>query len=774
MNRLYACVAFILLGLGLYADNAGAYAGKGGAPLLKIRAGRHPGFLRIVIEGPGALISKGKVARKDGGIIVKFPDAGFAVQKDTLPFGLTQEKNMLAFSLDNFGNFKTFSLREPDRLVIDVYGTVYERKKQVVPPPKTALRKRKTIKAKKHPQVEKAEKSAAQSDGGSEIKRPGNNTYTAAVNKHTRDYGFIPEEYNRVTAILKSGKAYAALKELASFKPGNAASVAARHYLYGEAFSMLKNYHDAVNHYRMAYIYAVDPELREHALFKRAETYRKIGLLYEARADYLVFIKDFPSSAYIGKAHLNLADTLKEMGRYREAVEHYAKAGTGPEALFGMANALQRLGRIEEARKAYAVALAAYKDYPKKSPETYFLIAENMRMAGETEEAERLLSMIRYGPFKYRAELSLGLIAMQRSDPDEAVQRFKSAARSEDRRIKVQALFNLHKAYLGKNKLKEAISVLEEIRINYPDSPAYRAAILELSGLYRKEGRLRDSVSLLKELVYGKEPPAEVFTMLEEILLEASGKAENRRAAGEFTELWREVGQWLLDESRENFLIKIAGRLRYEGRAFLDICSWLIENGSARARAGAAVLLADYYIGMGDAEVSAGYLEIARQAHAGGDDFLRVRAKIARAGGDPVSALESIMAVKEFKDDDLAMLGDIIYDLAEKKRMKKVWKAVALYEKKLAASQWKAADYVRLADILYENNEKKKALRYYRAAYRKDPSDEWTVYRIAYLTGMPRSKDLYSRIEKGDTLLSRLAGIRLMEIGIMDKVKEVY
>ncbi len=773
MNRLYACIAFILLSFSLYADNSAAYVAKGGTPTLKIRAGRHPDFLRIVIEGQGALISKGKVTRRDGSIIVSFPDAGFAVQKDTLPFELRRKKGLLMFSPGKFSRLKTFSLREPDRLVIDVYGTVYKQKRPD-PPPKTALRKKKIIKAKKQPQAEKAGKTEARSNTESQTGRPENRTYTASVNKQGEDYGFIPDEYKKVTAILKSGKAYAALKELLSYRPDGTASIAAYHYLYGEAFSMLKNYPDAVKHYRMAYIYAVDRELREHALFKRAEAYRKTGLLHEARADYLVFIREFPSSAYIERAHLKLADTLSEMGKYREAVRHYSKGGTGPEALFGMANALQRLGEVEEARKAYAAALAAYKDYPKRSPETYFLIGENMLMAGETEAAERHLSMIRSGPFKYRADLSLGLIAMQRSDPDEAVQRFKSAARSGDRRIRARALFNLHTAYLRKNKLKEAISALEEIRINYPDSPVYKAAIFGLSELYRKEGRLKDSISLLKELVYGKEPPAEVFTRLEEILLEASKKAENRRAAGEFTELWNEVGQWRLDESREEFLIKIAGRLRYEGRPFLDICSWLIENGSARAAARAALLLADYYIGMGDTEISGDYLEIARQSHGGGDDFFRVRAKIERAAGDPVSALKSITAVREFKDNDLALLGDIIYDLAEKKQRKKLWKAVALYERKLAASQWKAADYVRLADILYENNEKKKALRYYRAAYRKDPSDEWTVYRVAYLSGMHDSKDLYSRIKKGDSLLSRLAGVRLMEIGIMDKINEVY
>ncbi len=775
MNRLYAVIPFILLSFTLYADNINASVRNSGDSLLKLRAGRHPGFLRIVLEGPGPLISKGKITQKDSRIIVRLPDAGFTVQKDTLPFSFTQKKNLLVFSLEKFNKFKSFSLKNPNRLVIDVYGKGYKPKKRINPGPKAALQKRKKIKAKRQLQTGKAKKTGAQSNTEPESKTSENKTSLTDINnKDRREYDFIPDKYKKVSGILKSGKAYAALKELAAYKPDDAASIAAYHFLYGEAFSMLKSYPDAVNHYRMAYIYAADYKLREQALFKRAEAYRKIGLLYEAKADYLVFIRDFSSSAYIEKAHLKLADTLSEMGKYRDAVEHYAKAGRGPEALFGKANALQRLQRVEEARKAYAEALALDKDYPKRSPETYFLIGENMRMAGEMEDAERHLSMIQYGPFKYEAALSLGFIAMQRSDPDEAIRRFKSAARSEDRKIKVEALFNLHTAYLKKNKLKEAISTLEEIRINYPDSPMYKAALLELSELYRKEGRLKDSISLLKELVYGKEPPAEAFTRLEKILLDASERVENRGGGGEFTELWKEVGQWLLDESREGFLLKIAGRLRNEGRPFLDICSWLIENGSARARARAALLLADYYIEMGDIDVSTRYLDIARQSNERGDDFLRVKIKIDRAAGDTDSALQNITAVKKFKNNDLELLGDIISDLIKKTRTKKAWKAIALYEKKLAASKWQAADYVRLADILYENNEKKMALKYYRTAYSKDPADEWTVYRIAYLTGLPESKDMYRSIEKGDTLLSRLAGVRLMEISVMDKVKEVY
>ena len=76
--------------------------------------------------------------------------------------------------------------------------------------------------------------------------------------------------------------------------------------------------------------------------------------------------------------------------------------------------------------------------------------------------------------------------------------------------------------------------------------------------------------------------------------------------------------------------------------------------------------------------------------------------------------------------------------------------------------------------MLLEDNKMNRALRYYRIAYGKDPDDEWTVYRLGYGESMPESKEMYNRLQKGGSLISRLAKTRLMEIDLQSKVDEVY
>ncbi len=79
-----------------------------------------------------------------------------------------------------------------------------------------------------------------------------------------------------------------------------------------------------------------------------------------------------------------------------------------------------------------------------------------------------------------------------------------------------------------------------------------------------------------------------------------------------------------------------------------------------------------------------------------------------------------------------------------------------------------------MADLLYANDEKSKALKYYRIALRKEPSDQWAAYRIGQDAEAKESKEMFTRLEKDDSLLGRLAKTKIMEIDLLNKVKEVY
>jgi tetratricopeptide (TPR) repeat protein len=751
---------FMLITLFPLLNIAIASVHEEGADLLQIRAGEHSGFMRIVMEGHGSIVSEGKVSQQGKDIIVRFADKNFEIKKTGLPFTCTADKDAVMFSLKQTGRLKSYSLQDPSRFVIDVYPKEEEVKKQT----------RSEIK----PKVEKAEKIKTETAPEIPIKDNAGLKESNAIAKPEKDYdekNIIPEKYKAMWSLLEAGNFYAVLKELPGHKPENAESIAALNYIYAKANIMAKQYLDAVKYLRLAYIYATDNSLKEQALLKRAGIYLELKLIYEARADYLVFIRDFPSSRYIEKAYSGLAESLYKIGLLQEALEYFKKSGRSTEVLYGMANTLQKLEMVADARKTYAEAMVLDNAYLKNSPETNFLLGENMRMSGDLDNAKKHLSQIESGPYKDNAIISLGLISMDESNIKEAVKQFNTAAQSKDQKVKVQALFNSSLAYLKEGKFKEATASLEEIRHNHIDSNMYKDTLLLLSKIYKKGGRIKEAVSLLKELVYGKQPPADAFSTLEEIVLETSAKSSTDGLT--FVKLWNQVGQWLVNDTREEFLLKVAKRLRHEGKPFIDLCSWLVENASEQARGKAAIDLADYYSGIGNTVMSRDYINIAKDSRETGDTILRVEAKILHSEGEQTAALKQIMMIKEIEKSDLALLGNIISDIDDPE-MKDVMKAIAFYEKKLNEADWDAETYINLADVLYANNDTDKAIKYYRIAIEKGPENEWVMYRLARDTGRPEAEEILKRLQKGDDVFARLAKSKLMEKNLINRVKEVY
>lgn len=108
--------AFLLFFIFLSAHVSGADSYK-----IKLRAGQHAEFLRIVLEGPASVISKAIVNQKAKNIQVVFPDAAVSIedQKSAVAYKKTAEDTIIFFPSD-FSGFKVFTLTNPDRLVIDL------------------------------------------------------------------------------------------------------------------------------------------------------------------------------------------------------------------------------------------------------------------------------------------------------------------------------------------------------------------------------------------------------------------------------------------------------------------------------------------------------------------------------------------------------------------------------------------------------------------------------------------------------------------------------
>ena len=108
--------AFLLFFIFLSAQVSGAESYK-----IKLRAGQHAEFLRIVLEGPASVISKAIVNQKAKNIQVVFPDTAISIddQKSAVAYKKTAEDTIVFFPSD-FSAFKVFTLQNPDRLVIDL------------------------------------------------------------------------------------------------------------------------------------------------------------------------------------------------------------------------------------------------------------------------------------------------------------------------------------------------------------------------------------------------------------------------------------------------------------------------------------------------------------------------------------------------------------------------------------------------------------------------------------------------------------------------------
>ena len=435
---------------------------------------------------------------------------------------------------------------------------------------------------------------------------------------------------------------------------------------------------------------------------------------------------------------------------------------------------MQQLERVNDAKEIYRKAKLADDTYPEKSQETFYLFGENLRMSGDLENAKKHLSKIFNGPYRESANISLGLISLKEGNISEAISKFMTASNSQERKIRISGLFNLALAHLKAGKIKEATENLETIRHDYVDSFIYNDTLLALAKIYRKEEKTRQSLSMLKELVYGKHPPQEAFNELEKIILDSPHETDKEDTNKmNVAEIWKEVGQWLVDEKREKFLVSVSEKLRNYGMPFIELSGWIIKNASHGARGTVALNLADYYAGIGEISMAKLYLAMAINKKLPADDVLRVEVKILSASGKRKMAMDKLVQIKNIGKEDIVMLGNVMFDIRNPKS-KTVQKGIEFYKKVLAKSDWDADAYIRLADILDMSGRGSEAMEYYRIALKKDPDNEWAIYRIGRWSDRNESKEMFSMLQNGDSLLSRIAKTELTGMNILNKVREVY
>jgi tetratricopeptide (TPR) repeat protein len=567
--------------------------------------------------------------------------------------------------------------------------------------------------------------------------------------------------------MVKQKKPHEALQDLAFYKPSRDER-STYHYIYAQALVQIKNLYASIEHYRLAYIYAGADADREQLLLERADVYAQMGYYSEAAVCLDVFLKTFPRSERVQQAELGIAVARYHLGEYREALAHYDKAGDSLPARYGRANTLQSLGRTAEAHDIYRVLIGTDPQAINSSPETMYNLGENYRQTGALEEAKIYLNTVKELRLKEKAAISLGLIAMATKDHKTAIQQFTAAAASTDRHIQRQAIMYRADAFMQNGRLDEAETALAEIRKSHPYGAEYDTAALMLARIYRAKGNLNGVASLLKELIYRRTPSSAALDELDAILVET-------RDRDALLKLWTSAGRWLMESSRSSSLLKIAEGLRYSGQPFLDLCAWLVKNGSDEVKSQARLLLADFHAEGGDAATAWGYLSRAR-VYGENDPVLRVKVKAYLANKDQLNAARAIMALRDLQDKDLLLLLDLIRSLKNKDLEQALHFCFWTFAKESAAP----LVAVRFADVLYDAGRTKEALVYYQAAVAdikpgtlnqsRTVDREWAQYRIAALTRGETSLLALQELQSSKGTLGRLATAELKVRALKEKV----
>ncbi len=571
----------------------------------------------------------------------------------------------------------------------------------------------------------------------------------------------LTPELAKARTLLQAGKASEAAAQLGAYRPPRE-SAALYHYLFAQALAGAKRHDQAIDHYRLAYLFAADRELREKALLLRGDTYGLLGLHYEARCDFAVFLKMFPDSARGDQARLGLARSLYRTGRYREAIAAFEMLPASEEALFGRANALQRLGMTAEAGAAYREAMQKGTTYLQSSEETAYLRGENALAGQNPAEARQYLSLVKSPELKAAAELSLGRMASAAGRLQAAEQHFRAALSGRDRGTRRAALLCLAELQMKDGRKREAQQNLQEIRLHHPYNREYDAAILLTARICREEGKYADAARSLKELVFRRNPSREALDQFELMLREVKGKKDREQ----LDELWKSVGTWMMDGSREEFLLEMAEAFRGSMQQFYPIINFLSRHGSEEARRNSLVLLAGWHAEMGDFQRARDCLKKAGITRRN-DDIQRIEARIFYAGGDYRAASERFLGMQRPGPQDIRLLGRSIA------RMKDGGAAAARYEKAARGSD-DAETLIQLGDYYYDRGKKTDALAMYRLALGREPGNGWALYRGALLSSGDEGREMLRKIGTDLPLLHGVAQADIKAYEVERRIMEQF
>ena len=151
-------------------------------------------------------------------------------------------------------------------------------------------------------------------------------------------------------------------------------------FLIGDCYFKLagkdeSNYQLALDAYRAALRQDPDSNIAAYGWFMIGESYRNIGLYYEAEASYSHVINKYSDSEFAVKSMLGKAKAVFQQKKYRKVIsdlekllDRYPEGDFIKEVVFLIAISYHQIGDIAMAKNNYEKVVARWPDYPNTHP----------------------------------------------------------------------------------------------------------------------------------------------------------------------------------------------------------------------------------------------------------------------------------------------------------------------------------------------------------------------------------------------------------------------
>ncbi|RME67010.1 MAG: hypothetical protein D6778_03870, partial [Nitrospirae bacterium] len=458
------------------------------------------------------------------------------------------------------------------------------------------------------------------------------------------------------------GSAYEALRTLKPFIP-SPREKPLYYFTLGLAYKRTGNTEKAIDYLRRAYITAKDRQLRERALFLRADTYYSGGFFYEARSLFRVFINIFPESSLLQEAKTKYAMACLSVGQLADAMEVFRSVGDeNIEALIGKAEVFHKTGFYETAQELYQRAIDKDWSYFKAHPERLYYLAENLKLLGKKDRARKLYYFLLDSPMRQWAFLSLALIDLAEGKGHDAVLHLRMALQEPPNRPKVnpwqirqlyrKVLLAMGRAYILEGDHEKAKRVLLKLREDFFGTPEAEEGLVLLAWIYTEEGRFIDATSFLREVLYGRTHRKEALEQLKTTILKAKDKDPEA-----FVRVWQMAGGFLYDETFVNELISIGRALSQAGHIdSIRVYQFVLERAETGGKREALKHLAEVFIKTRSVQGLRFVVQKMKQFQVPWQDYLRAKVWLLGLSGNSHGAYKLFKMLKNYKKDDLELL----------------------------------------------------------------------------------------------------------------------